>query len=384
MTEAAGGITESVSSFLADLPFMGVVVAGNQLWRWLLAVVLALVLYWALRLLLSQVGSRLAKLTSKTRSEVDDLLVGVLRSTRKTFVAVLAVVLASLVLEVGGTAADTRHWLMVIALTIQVGLWGQRAIVLWLELQRERLLESDPGAITTLQGLSYVARVALWGAVIVLMLDNLGYDVTALVAGLGIGGVAVALALQNVLGDLFASLSIALDKPFVTGDFIIVDDKLGTVSNIGLKTTRVASLSGEQLVFSNSDLLSSRIRNYKRMEERRVPFTVGVLYQTPVERLEEIPGLARSIIEATEHTRFDRAHFKGFGDSAYIFEFVYYVLAPDYNLFMDCQQQINLGLCRAFAERDIEFAYPTRTLHLAAETGPALVRLEGSEPDEES
>ena len=384
MTEAAGGITESVSSFLEGLPFMGVVVAGNQLWRWLLAVVLAVVLYWALRLLLSQVGSRLARLTARTRSPVDDLLVAVLRSTRKTFVAVLAVALASLVLDLGGIAADVRRWLLVIVLTIQVGLWGQRAIVLWLELQRERLLEEDPGAVTTLQGLSYVARVALWGAVIVLMLDNLGYDVTALVAGLGIGGVAVALALQNVLGDLFASLSIALDKPFVTGDFIIVDDKMGMVSNIGLKTTRVASLSGEQLVFSNSDLLSSRIRNYKRMEERRVPFTVGVLYQTPVERLEEIPGLARSIIESTEHTRFDRAHFKGFGDSAYIFEFVYYVLAPDYNLFMDCQQQINLGLCRAFEERDIEFAYPTRTLHLAAETGPALVRLEGGEPDEES
>jgi small-conductance mechanosensitive channel len=384
MTEAADGITESVSSFLEGLPFMGVVIAGNQLWRWLLAVVLAVVLYWALRFLLSQVGSRLARLTARTRSPVDDLLVAVLRSTRKTFVAVLAVALASLVLEVGGIAADVRRWLLVAALTIQVGLWGQRAIILWLELQRERLLEEDPGAVTTLQGLSYVARVALWGAVIVLMLDNLGYDVTALVAGLGIGGVAVALALQSVLGDLFASLSIALDKPFVTGDFIIVDDKLGTVSNIGLKTTRLASLSGEQLVFSNSDLLSSRIQNYKRMEERRVPFTVGVLYQTPVERLEEIPGLARSIIEATEHTRFDRAHFKGFGDSAYIFEFVYYVLAPDYNLFMDCQQQINLGLCRTFEERDIEFAYPTRTLHLAAETGPALVRLEGSEPDEES
>ncbi|HSL19636.1 MAG TPA: mechanosensitive ion channel family protein, partial [Methylomirabilota bacterium] len=351
-----------MSRFLEGLPFMDVVIFGNQIWQWLLALLLAVVLYSALRLALSQVGSRLARLTARTRSPVDDLLVAVLRSTRKTFVAVLAVALASLVLEVGGIAADVRRWLLVIALTVQVGLWGQRAIILWLELQRERLLEDDPGAVTTLQGLSYVARVALWGAVIVLMLDNLGYDVTALVAGLGIGGVAVALALQSVLGDLFASLSIALDKPFVTGDFIIVDDKLGTVSNIGLKTTRLASLSGEQLVFSNSDLLSSRIQNYKRMEERRVPFTVGVLYQTPVERLEEIPGLARSIIEATEHTRIDRAHFKGFGDSAYIFEFVYYVLAPDYNLFMDCQQQINLGLCRAFEERGIEFAYPTRTL----------------------
>ncbi len=138
-------------------------------------------------------------------------------------------------------------------------------------------------------------------AVAVFVLDNLGYNVSALLAGLGIGGVAVALALQNVLGDLFASLSIALDKPFVTGDFIIVDDKLGTVSRVGLKTTRVMSLSGEQLVFSNSDLLSSRIRNYKRMEERRVAFSFGVLYQTTIEQLEAIPEMVREIIE--EHAR---------------------------------------------------------------------------------
>jgi small-conductance mechanosensitive channel len=210
------------------------------------------------------------------------------------------------------------------------------------------------------------------------MLDNLGYNVSALLAGLGIGGIAVALALQNVLGDLFASLSITLDKPFVTGDFIIVGDLLGTVSHVGLKTTRVTSLSGEQLVFSNSDLLSSRIRNFKRMSERRVVFSFGVLYQTPVSQLEEIPAIVREIVESTDTTRFDRAHFKEFGDSAYLYEVVYYVREPDYNLYMDRQQQINLELCRRFEERGIEFAYPTRTLHLASDTGPALVTVAGT------
>ena len=158
----------------------------------------------------------------------------------------------------------------------------------------------------------------------------------------------------------------------------IADDLLGTVSHVGLKTTRVKSLSGEQLVFSNSDLLSSRIRNYKRMDERRVVFSFGVLYQTSVRQLEQIPALVQSIIDTSENTRFDRAHFKEFGDSAYVFEVVYYVVQPDYNLYMDCQQRINLELCRAFEERGIEFAYPTRTLHVAADTGPALVTVAGS------
>jgi small-conductance mechanosensitive channel len=210
-----------------------------------------------------------------------------------------------------------------------------------------------------------VVRLAVWSAALLLMLDNLGVDVTALVAGLGVGGIAVALAVQNILGDLFASLSIALDKPFVIGDFVIVGDFMGTIERVGLTTTRIRSLSGEQLVFSNSDLLASRIRNYKRMQERRVAFSVGVTYQTSPDTLEAIPGMIRELIENQQTTRFDRAHFKAFGDSAYLFEIVYYVLDPDYNRFMDTQQAINLGICRRFAEHGIEFAYPTRTVHFA-------------------
>jgi small-conductance mechanosensitive channel len=202
----------------------------------------------------------------------------------------------------------------------------------------------------------------------VLILDNIpGVEITALVASLGIGGIAVALAVQNILSDLFASLSIVLDKPFVIGDFIIVDNCLGTVEHIGLKTTRLRSLSGEQLVFSNNDLLKSRVRNYKRMAERRVVFSVGVTYQTPLEKLERIPTLIRDTIEAQPAVRFDRAHFQGYGDFALNFEVVYYVLDPDYNRYMDIQQGINLGIYSSFAEEGIEFAYPTRTLYIAGE-----------------
>jgi small-conductance mechanosensitive channel len=270
----------------------------------------------------------------------------------------------------------------VVALAIQAALWANRAVSAWLDRYRADRLETDPGAVTTLQGMSYVVRLAIWSGALLLLLDNLGIDVTALVAGLGVGGIAIALAVQSVLGDLFASLSIALDKPFVNGDFVIVGDFLGTIERVGLKTTRVRSLSGEQIVFSNSDLLSSRIRNYKRMEERRVVFSLGVVYQTPPDALREIPPMIRAIIEGLEDTRFDRAHFKAFGDSAYLFEVVYYVLQPDYNLYMDIQQQINLAICEQFAERGIEIAYPTRTLFVAGIPEPATALRVASEERE--
>jgi small-conductance mechanosensitive channel len=204
----------------------------------------------------------------------------------------------------------------------------------------------------------------LYVLVLLMVLDNLGVDVTALVASLGIGGVAVALAVQNILTDLFACLSISIDKPFVLGDFIIVGDLLGTVEHIGLKTTRVRSLSGEQLIFSNNDLLGSRVRNFKRMYERRVVFTFGVVYQTRHEQLRRIPDMVRAIIEARENTRFDRAHFKAYGDSSLDFEVVYYVLVPDYNIYMDIQQAINLDLFERFEKEGIGFAYPTRTVYM--------------------
>jgi small-conductance mechanosensitive channel len=197
---------------------------------------------------------------------------------------------------------------------------------------------------------------------LLLILDNLGIDITALVAGLGVGGIAVALAVQNILGDLFASLSIVLDKPFAVGDFIIIDDYLGSVEHVGLKTTRLRSLSGEQLVMSNADLLSSRIRNYGRMYERRIVFSLGVTYQTPRDKLKKIPGIIRDAVEAQDQTRFDRSHFKGYGSFSLDFETVYHVLQPDYNLYMDIQQAVNFAIHERFEAEGIEFAYPTQTL----------------------
>jgi small-conductance mechanosensitive channel len=175
------------------------------------------------------------------------------------------------------------------------------------------------------------------------------------------------MALQNILGDIFASLSILLDKPFVIGDFIIVETHMGTVEYIGLKTTRIRSLSGEQLVFSNSDLLKSRVRNYKRMAERRVVFSIGVVYQTDYDALKKIPNLIRQIIEDQDLVRFDRSHFQGYEEFSLNFETVYYVLSPDYNLYMDVQQAINLEIFRQFEALNIHFAYPTRTVFLTGD-----------------
>src|SRR5690606_319662 len=192
---------------------------------------------------------------------------------------------------------------------------------------------------------------------------------TALIASLGVGGIAVALAAQNILGDLFSSLSIMFDKPFVVGDFIIVGEELGTVEKIGLKTTRVRSLHGEQLIFSNTDLLNSRIRNFKRMYQRRIVFSIGITYEPPYEKLKEVASMLRAIVQAHDLVRFDRAHFKGFGDSSLDFEVVYWVLDSDFNKYMDIQQAINLEIFRRFEEQGIAFAYPVRTVHLRGNQG---------------
>ncbi len=208
----------------------------------------------------------------------------------------------------------------------------------------------------------FVGRWLLWSLILVLLLENAGVDLSALLAGLGIGGIAVALAVQNILGDLFCFAAIVFDKPFEQGDFLVVGEQRGTVEKIGIRTTRVRSLDGEQLVFANNDLVSSRIRNFKRMQERRVVFQLGVIYETAPEKLRRIPQLIASIINEIPGTRFDRAHFAGFGDFSLNFEIVYYVLDSDYNRYMDIQQTINLALCERLALDGIEFAYPSQTV----------------------
>ncbi len=252
-----------------------------------------------------------------------------------------------------------------VGLVIQLGLWMTAGLTMFLSLRRARQLADDPSTVAAMDLVGFLMRLFVWTAVLLVLLDNLGVNVTTLIAGLGVGGVAVALAAQNILGDLFSSLSIVLDKPFVVGDFIVIDDFLGSVEHVGLKTTRLRSLSGEQVVFSNSDLLKSRIRNYGRMFERRVVCSFGVTYQTPAAKLRRIPAMIREIVESQGKVRFDRAHFRALGESALTFEYVYYVLSPDYNSYMDIQQNINLALFEQLAAEGVEFAYPTQTVFVS-------------------
>lgn len=217
------------------------------------------------------------------------------------------------------------------------------------------------------RGLIIIIKAIVWVMGIVFVLDNLGYNVSTIIAGLGIGGIAIALAAQTILGDLFSYFVILFDCPFEIGDFIIVDDKMGAVEYIGIKTTRLRTLGGEQLVCSNKDLTDSRVHNYKRMEKRRVVFNIGVTYQTSAGKLKSIPAVVKSIISKTTDVLFDRGHFSAFGDSSLNFEFVYYILSSDYVLYMEKQQAINFELFETFEKMHIDFAYPTSTIFLTKE-----------------
>jgi len=256
-----------------------------------------------------------------------------------------------------------------VGLVIQAGFWTSAALDVWLRHYRQGDHASDRIRATTVGALHFVIRLVLWSGVTLLALDNLGIDITALVAGLGVGGIAVALAAQTILGDLFASLAIALDKPFLLGDFLVVGEYQGTVEQIGMKTTRLRSLSGEQLIFSNGDLLGSRIRNFQRMTERRVVFKTRLAHDTPREKLRMVPGLIRDAIVQEARIRFDRSHFTGANADGLEHETVYFVLDPDFRLHMDIQQRIGYRLLEAFDREGIEFSRPVHNVHLETDAG---------------
>jgi small-conductance mechanosensitive channel len=332
----------------------------------------ALAIYLVRRLLLR----RLQKVAERTRTTVDDAAVALVRRTPFFLALFVALRIVTQYFALVPSAERLVGAVATVSLFVQIGLWISAVIGFWATRvveDRQHLAQSAGEA--TIRAIAFGLRLLLWSALLLVTLDTFDIDVTALIAGLGVGGIAVALAVQNILGDLLAALAIVLDKPFEVGDFIQVDDYLGSVQHVGIKTTRVRSLSGEELIFPNANLLQSRIRNYKRMAERRVVLAIGVTYQTDRALLARIPQLVREAIEAQEQVRFDRAHFSKLGDSALEYEAVYWVLTNDFNVHMDIKQTILLRLVAQFAELGIDFAYPTRTLFVhneAAPTGGAL------------
>lgn len=337
-------------------------ILGNTLMTWSIAAGAFFLLWMALLVLRRLIAKRLAK--RSTSALPLDTAEEVVKATRGWFLFLLALFVSSRFLDLTDNVSLWAARATMIAALLQTGFWLSAGVVKSIRVKRQRDLESSPEGVAAMDVLSFVARVTIWSIVLLACLDNLGVDITTMIAGLGVGGIAVALAAQNILGDLFASLSIVLDRPFVVGDFLAIGDFLGSVEKVGIKTTRLRSLSGEQLIFSNNDLLSSRIRNYGRMFERRVVFSIGVTYETPADKVRAIPDILRKAVESQENVRFDRAHFQKYGDFALLFEVVYYVLSADYNQHMDIQQAINLEIFERFGEHDIEFAYPTQTLYV--------------------
>lgn len=347
--------------------FLEKIYFANTLQTWIIALGAVLVVFLALLIARKIMLRHLAVLADRTETQLDDLLLAVLSKTKLFFLFFVSVYVGSNILELPPNILKIWNKIFFVVVIIQLAFWVGRGMSFVIGVNVKKRMADDAASATTISVLGFISKFLLWSIALLLILDNLGVNITSLVAGLGVGGIAVALAVQNILGDLFASLSIVIDKPFVIGDFIIIDQMMGTVEHIGLKTTRLRSLSGEQLVFSNNDLLKSRVRNYKRMTERRILFSFGVIYQTPPDKLPLINSIVREIIEKQEQVRFDRVHFKEYGDSSLNFEVVYFVKDPDYNIYMNIQQAINLEIFRRFQQEGIEFAYPTRTIFVQHE-----------------
>jgi len=339
----------------------------NEILDWAIAILIAISVLVILKIVKSLIVNRLRALAIKTETDIDDLIVDLLGRTHFILFLLISVYFGSKTLSLPDSVDNLIRSLAIIAFLMQIAIWGSAVITYCITRYAREKMKVDAASATTISAFGFIGKWVLWSIIILLSLDNLGFDINALIAGLGIGGIAIALAAQSIIGDLFASISIVLDKPFVVGDFIIVDELMGTVENIGLKTTRVRSLFGEQIVFSNNDLLSSRVRNYKRMMSRRIIFSLGVIYQIPYEKLAAIPSMIKEIIESNDNVRFDRAHFKEYGDFSLNFEIVYYMLVPEYNMYMDTQESINLAIFKKFEKEGIEFAYPTQTLFVEKE-----------------
>ncbi|MDP8217829.1 MAG: mechanosensitive ion channel family protein [Candidatus Theseobacter exili] len=349
--------------------FIRIVCLGNEIWKWGLFLVLSIVSFTVIKIVLNRVIKHVSVLAEKTKNDIDDAVVLILNNTSLLVIIVIAIFIGSNVLVLRDILPVLLWKLVIIAFFLQIALWGNALVSFWIERKHLPVEEDEnKGKLSGYGVIIFLTRLLLWSVIVLLALSNLGVNITAAIASLGIGGIAVALAMQNILADLFCAVTIILDKPFEIGDFIIVDDLLGVIEKIGIKTTRIRSLHGEQLVFSNTDLTGSRVKNYKKMTERRVLFTFGVVYQTTAEKLERVPQMVKDIVKKVEQTRFDRTHFKEYGDSALVFEVVYYVLSADYNIYMDIQQKINMAIFRCFEKEKIEFAYPTQTLYVQNQT----------------
>jgi len=348
---------------------------GITLDDWTIALVSAVLSYFVMTTVLRLAQTRIhRKADQKAALEGDGvvasvrpILAQVLDQTNRWLLLAAAVLIGLHLLDLPSRWADRVSQLWFVTVALQLALWGAKVIELLMQRYLSRHASgSTPQASVSSTLIGWALHTALWTVVALAVLSNLGFNITAFVASLGIGGIAVALAAQNILGDLFASVAIALDKPFEVGDAIANSSGTiaGTVEHVGLKTTRLRSASGEQVVVSNTELLKESLKNYKRMETRRIEFKLGITYSATPEQVAALPQIVKRVIESHEQVRFDRAHFTGFGESSLDFVVVYIMQTANYGVYMDTQQAINIALMREFAALGVEFAFPTRTVIL--------------------
>lgn len=323
-------------------------------------VVATYVVLWAVKNL---VIVRLRHVSAKTENYIDDIVLNVLQETKQFFIIGASLFAGFQSLHIDNTHGYLADRAFIILFAIQVIVWGKEAIRSWIEVTLSRK-NDDPSLKTSLGFVGIILKLVLIVSVVLFALNNLGVNITTFIAGLGVGGIAIALATQNILGDLFSSLSIVLDKPFIVGDAISLGEWQGTIEHVGLKTTRIRSINGEQIVVSNSDLLSSKIRNFKRLEERRVAFTLGVTYDAKREDVKRAIPEIKAIVEKYPKTRFDRAHFMNYGASSLDIEVVYFYMSPDFQEHANTKQSILFDIGEMFEKNNLEFAFPTQTVIL--------------------
>jgi small-conductance mechanosensitive channel len=338
--------------------------------EWLIAGGIGVAVWFGLWLTRNLLASRLQGDSSSQSLTVIRLLAYLASNTQQIFLLAVAVDAAQ---ETLSFPARVQHMVsngVLLLILLQVGLWAGRTVRFYLETkQTER--GADRVFAGSLDIINFVARLGVWSLLTLVALDNFGVNITALLAGLGVGGVAVALALQNVLGDLFASLSIALDKPFVVGDSLVIDTYVGKVEHIGIKTTRLRSENGEQIILSNADILKSRVRNNGRAAELRAVASLRVAYGTPLDKVKSIPKLLEAIVGEYPHARFERCHLKTLGETSLLFELTYFVRQPSVNPLLDLQQAVNFRILDEFERRGVEFALPTQRLLIDPPRAPA-------------
>ena len=338
-----------------------IILLGNSVLDYLVtlgALILFLIVFKIFQLVIL---NRLKKLAKTTKTDIDDILIEAVRSLKPPFYYFVSIYFVLPFLEIKESVLEIISGILIILIVYQI----IKAILILVDYVFEKISnkKEDVGTKLAFSYLGIFAKVLIWSFGLLLILSNLGIDITSLVAGLGIGGIAFAFAMKNILGDLFSSFAIFFDKPFLPGDFIRVGDQSGTVKKIGIKTTRVQASQGEEIVFSNQELTSTQIHNFKKLKERKIYFSFGVVYETPLKQIKEIPKIVKGIISEISEARFDRAHFNRFDNFALNFDVVYFVETDDYKKYMDIQQKINIEIMEVFEKEKIEMAYPTQVIY---------------------